>query len=238
MSELLRAVQVSKDYRQGSAVLRVLDGVDLEARPGEMVAVVGASGAGKSTLLHVLGLLDTPTGGQVFYGGTDLRRLGARDQACVRNRLFGFVFQFFHLFPDFTALENVMMPLMVGTPLLAWPGRRRAARRRAAELLESVGLAGRARHRPSQMSGGERQRVAIARAMVNEPEALFLDEPTGNLDSRTGAGIMDMIHRLRAERGFTVVMVTHDASLAAAADRIVRLRDGRIARNDALGAPV
>ena len=233
MSELLRAVQVSKEYREGSAVLRVLDGVDLEAQPGEMVAVVGASGAGKSTLLHVLGLLDTPTAGQVFYGGVALRRLGAGDQARVRNRLFGFVFQFFHLFPDFTALENVMMPLMVGTPLLAWPGRRRTARRKAAELLESVGLAGRARHRPSEMSGGERQRVAIARALVNEPEARFLDEPTGNLDSRTGSGIMDMIHRLRAERGFTVVMVTHDANLAAAADRTVRLRDGRIARNDA-----
>jgi len=228
MSRPLSAENLVKDYREGPSTLRVLRGVSLEVQPGEALAVVGASGAGKSTLMHLLGLLDTPTEGRVLYGGADLNALSHRAQADIRNRLFGFVFQFFHLFPDFTALENVMMPVMVGTAWAAWWRRRRAVRERARALLASMKLAERESHLPSELSGGERQRVAIARALVNEPEVLFLDEPTGNLDSKTGRQIMDLVLGLNRERGQTIVMVTHDAELAQEAHRVVHISDGRI----------
>jgi len=228
MSSVLRAENLTKDYREGRSALRVLQDVSLVVEPGEVLAVVGASGAGKSTLLHLLGLLDTPTEGRVLYGDTDLNKLHSAAQADVRNRLFGFVFQFFHLFPDFDALENVVMPELVGTSWLRWLGRRRAARRRAAALLESLNLAPRARHRPNELSGGERQRVAIARALIREPEVLFLDEPTGNLDSKTGRQIMDLLLDLNRQRQQTIVMVTHDAELAKDAHRVMHIFDGRI----------
>lgn len=228
MSETLRATNLGKAYREAGGALRVLEAVSLEALPGEMLAIVGASGAGKSTLLHLLGLLDTPSEGKVFYGDRDLNRLSASARAHVRNRLFGFVFQFFHLFPDFTALENVMMPALVGESLGKWFGVKRRWRDRSRELLDRMGLLARERHRPGELSGGERQRIAIARALINDPETLFLDEPTGNLDSKTGAEIMDLILSLREEHNRTVVMVTHDAGLAASADRTLRLHDGRI----------
>ena len=232
MSETLRAESLGKVYKEAGGPLRVLDDVSLEARPGEMLAIVGTSGAGKSTLLHLLGLLDTPTEGKVFYGDRDLNRLSASARAHIRNRLFGFVFQFFHLFPDFTALENVMMPALVGEPLGRWFGVKRRWRDRSRELLDRMGLLPRERHRPSELSGGERQRVAIARALISDPEILYLDEPTGNLDSKTGAEIMDLILALREEHNRTVVMVTHDAELAAAADRILRIHDGRIVEEE------
>ena len=231
MSSPLRAEELTKDYREGRSALRVLEGVSLEATPGEVLAVVGASGAGKSTLLHLLGLLDTPTRGRVLYGDDDLNRLKPAAQADVRNRLFGFVFQFFHLFPDFTAIENVMMPEMVATPWLRWLGRRKAVRSSATELLEQMGLADRAQHRPGELSGGERQRVAVARALVRNPEMLFLDEPTGNLDSKTGRRIMGLLLDLNRNRGQTIVMVTHDAELAKDAHRVVHIQDGRLVDN-------
>jgi len=232
MSSPLEAQGLIKDYREGRSTLRVLKDVSLRVEPGEMLAVVGTSGAGKSTLLHLLGLLDTPTTGRVLYGGRDLNALGARAQADIRNRLFGFVFQFFHLFPDFDAIENVMMPALVGVSLFGWWRRRQTIRQRASELLDGMRLSDRASHRPSELSGGERQRVAIARSLVNDPEVLFLDEPTGNLDSKTGRQIMDLVLKLNKERGQTIVMVTHDAELARDADRIVHISDGRLVKAD------
>jgi lipoprotein-releasing system ATP-binding protein len=223
----LQAEKVVKDYRIGRRVLRVLHGVNLEIRRAEMLSVVGPSGAGKSTLLHILGMLDTPTEGRVLHNGTDLASLSGRERAAWRNRLFGFVFQFYHLLPDFTALENVALPGLVGGGLTDRP-QRRAAFRRGADILDMVGLGDRAGHRPSQLSGGERQRVAIARALVNEPEVLLCDEPTGNLDSDTGRAILDLLLQLRERTGCTMVMVTHDERIAKVAERVVHLRDGRI----------
>ncbi len=225
---LLRARDLIKDYRIGRAPLRVLHGVSMEVRPGELLSIAGPSGAGKSTLLHLLGLLDTPTCGAVYYGGRDLAALSPAEQAYWRNRLFGFVFQFYHLLPDFTAAENVSMPALAAAGVLGWRAARRRARRRALEVLELVGLAGRARHRPAQLSGGERQRVAIARALINEPDVLLCDEPTGNLDTDTGARILELLGRVRRQTGCTMVVVTHDETVAAMGERTLHLVDGRI----------
>ncbi len=230
MSEgLLSAEAVTKDYRVGAGPLPVLRGVSLDVRPGEVLAVVGRSGVGKSTLLHILGILDAPTSGKVLYKGEDLSSAPPARRAAVRNREFGFVFQFYHLLPEFTALENVLMPALVGAGPLAWLSRRRGARARAGDLLRQVGLEGRARHRPNQLSGGEQQRVAIARALMNEPAILFCDEPTGNLDSATAKEIMDLIFKLNAERRQTCVLVTHDETVARECHRIARMVDGRVA---------
>ncbi len=222
----LCAESLVKDYQVGRTTLRVLHGVSVEVRPGELLSVVGPSGAGKSTLLHIMGLLDTPSGGRVTCDGRDLSELSAIERACWRNRLFGFVFQFFHLLPDFTALENVALPALVGAGLVGRRSRAEAMKR-ASGVLELVGLGQRAAHRPAQLSGGERQRVAIARALVNEPQILFCDEPTGNLDSDTGTVILDLLTRLRTETDCTLVIVTHDEKVAALGGRTVRLRDGR-----------
>ena len=227
MSKFLVAQDMVKDYRQGATTLRVLHGVSLSVREGEFLVIVGASGAGKSTLLHLLGLLDTPTSGQLFFSDERLSSLSGRAQSRRRNLLFGFVFQFFHLLPDFTATENVMLPSMVSSSVLGWGHRKAAARARAESLLDRVGLKDRMLHRPTQLSGGERQRVAFCRALMNDPRVLLLDEPTGNLDSKTGAEIHSLIHDLN-QSGQTVIMVTHDEDAARRADRIVRIRDGRI----------
>jgi lipoprotein-releasing system ATP-binding protein len=224
----LRAREIVREYRQGRVTLRVLKGVSLEVREGEMLVIAGPSGAGKSTLLHLLGLLDRPTSGEVLFEGRPLTRCSSYEQAGLRNTLFGFVFQFFHLLPDLTALENVLMPEMVRYGALAWPGRARAARERATQLLARVGLAERTSHRPTQLSGGERQRVAVCRALINRPRVLLLDEPTGNLDSATGKEILDLVHELNTAEGQTVVMVTHDENAARGAGRVVRIRDGEI----------
>ncbi len=225
---LLRAHNLVKDYRIGRCALRVLHGVTMNVRRGELLSVVGPSGAGKSTLLHLLGILDTPTEGKVVYGETDLARLSSAEQAYWRNRLFGFVFQFYHLLPDFTALENVAMPALVGAGLTGWRAARREARSRARHMLELVSLGERADHRPGQLSGGERQRVAIARALINRPEVLLCDEPTGNLDTDTGQQILDLLADVRKQTGCTLVIVTHDERVAATGERTVHLVDGRI----------
>ena len=227
--KVLRAQDLVKDYRIGRQTLRVLHGVSMELRPGELLSIVGPSGAGKSTLLHLLGMLDTPTEGRVLHGETDLAGLSGRQKAAWRNRLFGFVFQFYHLLPDFTALENVAMPALVGARLAGWRGQKAEALGRAEEVLEMVGLSDRARHRPNQLSGGERQRVAIGRALINGPQFLLCDEPTGNLDTQAGHRILDLLADLRERSGCALVIVTHDEKLAAMGDRTVTLVDGLVA---------
>ena len=212
---------VRRDYPLGDEPVHAVRGVSLEIADGEYVAVVGPSGCGKSTLLNLVGAIDRPTAGQLEIAGRDVSRL--KDAEATRFRLLhvGFVFQRFYLLPALSALENVVLPMAeAGVP-------RAERRERAAELLAYVGLAGRARHRPSQLSGGEQQRVAIARALANRPRLLLADEPTGELDAATGAEVIALLGRLNAE-GTTVVVVTHDDELAAAARRVVRMRDGRI----------
>jgi len=232
MSEFLKTVDLGKAFRVGGRTLWVLKGVSMEVARGEVLAVLGASGAGKSTLLHILGALDSPTTGEVILEGKSISALPDGERARLRNRTFGFVFQFYHLLPELTALENVVLPTMVSLSLGEWRRRRASFWERAAELLEKVGLADRAVHRPSQLSGGERQRVAIARALVNSPDVLLCDEPTGNLDSASGKGIRELLWSLRGEEGLTIVLVTHDQRLAAEADRTKRIVDGSILRDD------
>jgi lipoprotein-releasing system ATP-binding protein len=209
-----------KTFHDGQRELQILRGVDLEIRGGERLAISGSSGAGKSTLLHILGTLDKPTSGDVYFRGELLRKRGSRELNRIRNEEIGFVFQFYHLLPEFTALENVMMP-----------GLSRGARHsecapRAEELLLKVGLAERATHKPGMLSGGEQQRVAIARALYNKPGVVLADEPTGNLDEHTGDGITDLLWELSRTEGVTVVVVTHDDGIAAEADRWIHLHDG------------
>lgn len=225
---ILRARHLVKDYRIGRHTLRVLHGVTMDVKRGELLSIVGPSGAGKSTLLHLLGILDTPTEGKVLYGETDLAGLSSSQQAHWRNRLFGFVFQFYHLLPDFTALENVAMPALVGTRLGGWRQARKRAHREALRMLELVKLTERADHRPNQLSGGERQRVAIARALINKPEVLLCDEPTGNLDTDSGQRILELLSDIREQTGCTLVMVTHDERVADRGQRVIHLVDGRI----------
>jgi len=229
MSEnLCRARGLRRSYRSGSARIQVLDGLDLDLAAGEIVAVVGASGVGKSTLLHVLGLLDRPDEGEIELLGQDLRtvRGGARDR--LRNASVGFVFQFFHLVAELSALDNVLLPARIGTGVIAWMGARKAARDRARRLLTDVGLGARLTHRPAQLSGGERQRVAIARALMNEPRILLCDEPTGNLDPGTSREVWEVLRGFQGEDR-AILVVTHNESLAADAHRILRLRQGRLA---------
>ncbi len=200
----------------------ILDQLDLDVAPGEFVAIVGASGSGKSTLLHLLGGLDRPDAGQVWLDGQDLSRLTPAELVRVRNRSLGFVFQFHHLLRDFTARENVMMPLLIGGVS------DRTARQRADRLLDEMGVAERAESRTPVLSGGEQQRVALARALVSEPAVLLADEPTGNLDPPTAAGLHELLARLARERGTATVAVTHNRDLAARADRVLTLADGRL----------
>ncbi len=229
MSEtLLVARGIRKNYRMGSSVIEVLKGLDLEIGEGEVVAVVGASGIGKSTLLHILGLLDRPDQGTVHCRGIDLFSLSQRERARWRNRTFGFIFQFYHLVPELTALENVILPVMIGNGTMAWSGKKKAAGERAREILVDLGLEGRLKHRPPQLSGGERQRVAIARALVNDPDLLLCDEPTGNLDPETSTGVSEALWRMNEDREQAMLLVTHDERLAARADRILRMVEGRL----------
>ncbi len=210
----------AKQIRKSFGPLEVLKGVDFSVEPAEVVAIMGASGAGKSTLLQILGTLLTPDGGELLIDGTDVLRLKGNALSAFRNRRIGFVFQSQHLLPEFTAQENVMMPALIGGVGM------KEARKKADELLEAVGLAGRAAHKPSELSGGELSRVAIARALVNEPAIVFADEPTGNLDTRTKDEIHQLLLQLRKDRGQTVVVVTHDPALAALCDRTCILQDG------------
>ncbi len=217
---------VTKVYGSGATAVTALEGVDLEIAPGELVAVVGSSGSGKSTLLQLLGGLDRPSAGRITLDGLELGRAGDADLAAIRLRTIGFVFQQFNLIPTLTAGENVE----VAAAPLGLDGR--TLRDRAAAMLYRVGLADRAGHLPSELSGGEQQRVAIARSLVNEPEVLLADEPTGNLDSATGEQILGLLRDLWRESGVTIVLVTHDPSIAADSPRVIRLADGRIAGED------
>jgi len=224
---LIQTHNLHKSYQMGPARLHVLRGIDLGVEAGEFVAVVGASGSGKSTLLHLLGLLDTPDEGQVLLDGTDIYRLPARRRSKLRNQTFGFVFQFYHLLPELNLLENVLLPRMVAVSAGGWIRGKRRAKQCTRELLDEFGLADRTRHRPAELSGGERQRAAIARALVNQPKILLADEPTGNLDSATGADILNVLERLNRAHGQTIVMVTHDPNVAARAHRTMHLTDGK-----------
>jgi putative ABC transport system ATP-binding protein len=222
---LVEARALKKQYVMGSEVVRALDGVDLDIRAGELVAIIGQSGSGKSTLMNVLGCLDTPTSGSYRLAGIPVEELDDEELAEVRNRHIGFVFQSFHLLPRQTALENVTLPLVYRRGD-AFAGDER--RRRAKAALDRVGLGQRMHHRPSELSGGQRQRVAIARALVNEPSIVLADEPTGNLDSKTSDEILALLVRLNREQGRTVIIVTHEPDVAARCDRVVQLKDGKV----------
>jgi lipoprotein-releasing system ATP-binding protein len=218
---LIRTVGLQKSYGDGHPV-QVLRGLDLSIARGERVAIVGESGAGKSTLLHLLGALDVPTAGQIFFDDIEMNQLDDGRLAALRNTELGFIFQFHHLLADFTALENVMMPALIrGLP----PAE---AEQLAAKVLERVGLAARVTHRPGELSGGEQQRVAVARAVVLGPRAVLADEPTGNLDQNTGEGVAQLLLDLNREHGITLVIVTHSQRLAGQMDRTLELRDGRL----------
>ena len=219
---LIVASGVVKGYRTAAGYVSVLMGLDLEVPEGEMLAITGASGVGKSTLLHVLGTLDRPEGGKVHVAGDEVFGLDETRLREFRNRTLGFVFQFHHLLPEFTAMENVMMPLLIGRVPAA------AARQKAGALLEELGMTARADHRPGALSGGEQQRVAVARALVCSPRAVLADEPSGNLDRDTGDRLHDLLRRLNRQRGLTVVVVTHNERLAASADRTLRLEGGKL----------
>ncbi len=224
---ILKAENIHKSYRMGATRVVVLKGVDLAVREGEFVAVVGASGSGKSTLLHLLGGLDRPDKGTIQFQGRDVNRMGARELNRYRNERVGFVFQFYHLLDELNVLENVIVPAMVSRSVPIWLVTRLKVRQRGAELLDQLGLRERARHKPYQLSGGERQRVAIGRALMNEPKLLLADEPTGNLDSATGSGILNVLETLN-RAGQTIILVTHDERVAHRARRIITLVDGRV----------
>ena len=213
---------VRRIFKQAATELVVLNGIDLVLRPGEIVALVGPSGAGKSTMLHVAGLLERPDGGAVLIGGEDCGSLSEERRTLLRRSHIGFVYQFHHLLPEFSALENVMLPQMIAGVA------RRSARGKAAELLDRVGLGPRAGHRPARLSGGEQQRVAIVRALANDPEILLADEPTGNLDHATGESLMDTLLDLVRRTGLAALIATHNLDLARRLDRIVALEDGRL----------
>ncbi|NOX21189.1 MAG: ABC transporter ATP-binding protein [Nitrospirae bacterium] len=219
---LIRVEGLKKSYITEAGDLEVLKGIDLQIWPGEMVSIVGASGVGKSTLLHILGTLDRPTTGNVFFNEIDVFSLNDQELAQFRNKSIGFVFQFHHLLPEFTALENVMMPAIIGGLT------HEEARVRAMDLLQQLGLSGRLEHRPGELSGGEQQRVAVARALVMNPEVVLADEPTGNLDTRTGNELFDLLKRLNSEKGITFLVVTHNEALASRCSRIIKMVDGRI----------
>jgi len=220
-TEIIRAEGLTKRFFLGKVTVEALRGTTLSVEEGEFCALMGPSGSGKSTLLHLLGLLDSPSEGRILYRGQDLRGFNDAQRSQFRLRRTGFVFQFFNLLPELTARENVMLRLMLAGH--ARPGER------AAELLAGVDIPeDRFRHRPMELSGGQQQRVAIARALANEPEVLFLDEPTGNLDTEAGANIIRLLQRLNREGGQTIVMVTHDPQMAEGADRVLHMRDGRL----------
>lgn len=221
---VLRCEQLAKSYREGPQALAVIKGVDLSIAKGECVAIIGASGSGKSTLLNLLAGIDLPDSGAVYVADKNLAQLSERERARMRNKCLGFVYQFHHLLPEFSALENVCMPLLIGgdSP--------QEARSKAAVLLERVGLAERLAHKPAELSGGERQRVAIARALVTKPDCVLLDEPTGNLDRKTAQQVQDLLIALNQEFGVSLIVVTHDLALTERMTRVYQLCDGVLTR--------
>jgi lipoprotein-releasing system ATP-binding protein len=234
LKSLIETQNLGKSFTTDGGKLEVLRRIDLSVYEGEMVGIIGASGAGKSTLLHILGALDRPTHGNVHYGGMDIFSLDANSLASFRNRTIGFVFQFHHLLPEFSAIENVMMPGLIHFGTSGRRARsftRREIERRAETLLYEMGLSERKRHRPGELSGGEQQRVAVARALLLEPKVVLADEPTGNLDTATGNDLFNMFIDLNKEKGITFVVVTHNESLSARCHRTLKMADGRLVDN-------
>ncbi len=219
---MLKAVNIHKEFRHSAKTLPVLGGINLSIASGELVTIVGPSGAGKTTLLHILGGLDKPTQGHVYLDDQDIYSLNDTDRSLIRNGKIGFIFQFYHLLPDFTALENILLPALIRRP----NDKIATLEKRGFLLLEQLGLKARAQHKPQELSGGEQQRVAIARALINEPRIIFCDEPTGNLDSETGAEIIKMLKRLNDKNKQTLVIVTHDDQLSRLSHRTIRMKDG------------
>lgn len=227
MKIILTARNIHKKYQQGSNTLHILKGVDLDIHEGQVLALVGPSGAGKSTLLHILGGLDKPTQGDVILDGRNFYNVSDAERSKTRNIHVGFVFQFYHLLPEFTALENVSLPALVANGV----NQSQSVYARGKELLERVGLKDRVTHRPQELSGGEQQRVAIARALINKPKVVLCDEPTGNLDSKTGDSIIDLLLQLSKDEKQTLVVVTHDEKIAARSNRTIHIRDGKFEDN-------
>lgn len=225
---MISVQNLRKTYRRHANVVEVLKGIDLVIEKGEFLSVVGASGSGKSTLMHVMGTLDQPDSGMVMLGPRRIDNLRRSEQNRLRNGTFGFIFQFYHLLPELTTLQNVMMPALVGASVFNWGGRKREAIKNATEMLERVGLGHRLHHKPRELSGGEMQRTAIARALVAKPKILFADEPTGNLDTDSGRDIVDLLKSINREQGVTILMVTHNLELVRQTDRVVRMTSGRI----------
>jgi putative ABC transport system ATP-binding protein len=231
MTPVISVQDLVKRYIVGEMEVRALNGVSLDVEPGEFVAITGPSGSGKSTLMHILGCLDRPTAGRYLLDGTDVSRMSRDELAAVRQQKIGFVFQGFNLLSRTSALDNAALPLLYGDK----PPKAFERRRRALEALAAVGVDSRADHHPNQMSGGQQQRVAIARALVNNPSILLADEPTGNLDTRTSLEVMALFQKLNAERGITIVLITHEPDIAGHADRIVTVRDGSIRSDEPVG---
>jgi len=225
---ILRASGVKKTFKMGESTVQVLRGADLSVRTGEFVAIEGRSGSGKSTLLHILGALDEPDDGSILYENKDIATLGSTEKSRLRNTDFGFVFQFYHLLPELNVLENTLLAAMVEYSWLGFRSNHAKLKQRAVEVLKQLGMDHRLKHRPNQLSGGERQRVAIARALMNNPRVVFADEPTGNLDAETGKQIMGVLENLHRNHGQTIVMVTHDRTIARQADRTLVLKDGKL----------
>ena len=221
---MIKVTALHKSFPMGTHTVNVLKGIDLEIAQGELIAIVGASGAGKSTFLHILGLLDRPSSGTIQFEGQDVFQLAEPQQAEFRNKRIGFVFQFHHLLPEFTAMENACLPALIAKK----PAQE--VRRKAAELLEEVGLAKRFEHKPGELSGGEQQRVAVARALIQSPDLVLADEPTGNLDTHTGDALFTLLRGMNRQRGTTFVIVTHNEKLSAQADRVIHMEDGMIVK--------
>ncbi len=223
---MLQAENLHKTYRRHAVEVRVLNNLNLEVKTGEFLSIVGVSGSGKSTLLHLLGTLDSPDSGSILLDGKRIDNLPARDRDELRNKTFGYIFQFYHLLPELTTLDNVLMPAYIGNSMMGWWKSRSKWRARAEELIKKVGLGHRMKHRPRELSGGEMQRAAVARALLTNPRVLLADEPTGNLDVDTGNEIVRLLRDLNREEGVTIVMVTHNLDIVAATDRVVRMVNG------------
>jgi lipoprotein-releasing system ATP-binding protein len=235
---LLSALNLKKTYTKFANRIEVLRGLDIEVAEGEFLSVIGNSGSGKSTMLHLLGTLDQPDDGSIHLEGRRIDNLPMHERDQLRNRTFGFIFQFYHLLPELSTLENVLAPAMITHSMWSWFLNRRTLRKQAHEMLERVGLSHRLTHKPKELSGGELQRAAIARALINRPRVLLADEPTGNLDAANGQHVMQLLRDLNQQEGLTIVMVTHNLELVHDTDRVVRLFDGRVEAPEKISLPM